>query len=200
MLLKFENVDFDYVKQTIDGLIMYTMCLRGVIEKENISNNQNIEISEKNVLLSLQAMVKGDDKVYDKFLDKLYEKAIKDNTSNEFKECFYYLNMISLFVTMKNLEDFRIIVSSTFNTMDEEGKIKSNYLYRDKNTVQENKTKIMYYNNLSFIYDPELKILNKTKEIACECINEALSRYYNVNTAISSFTDRFVKNKIKGGK
>ena len=195
MLLEFKNTDFEHVKQTINDMIMYIICLRNVIEQDNKSKNQEIEIPEKRFLLSLQAMVKGDEKVYDTFLDELYEKAVQDNSTKELQQFFYHFNMLSLFMTMEDDGAFSTAVSSKLNLINEDGEIKTTYLYIDKNTVQEDKMKILYFNRLSFIYDLENKIINKTKKIANECINESLKKYYNIAKTTKSFAEKFAKSK-----
>ena len=128
MLLEFENTDFEHVKQTINDMIMYIMCLRNIIEKNNKSENQEIDVPEKRFLLSLQAMVKGDKEVYDTFLDELYEKVTKDDSSYELQHFFYHFDMLALFITMENDEDFMVAASSELNLINEDGEIKTTYL------------------------------------------------------------------------
>ena len=193
MLLEFKNTDFEHVKQTINDVIMFITCLRNVIEKHNKSNNQEIDVPEEKFLSILQAMAKGDEEVFDPFLDDLYEKAVKPDSTKELQQFFYHFNMLALFITMENDSAFQMAISSKLNLLNEEGEIKTTYLYRDKNTVQEDKTKILYINRLSFVYDPKNEILNKTKEIVKECINEMLAKYYNLTIDTESFAKKCTK-------
>ena len=52
MTLNFENVDFDYVEQTINGTILYCICSCNVINKEVN------DINENDLKLFLQSLAK----------------------------------------------------------------------------------------------------------------------------------------------
>lgn len=171
MILSFKNTDFDYVEQTINGMILYSMCSFGVINAEKNC------IKEDSFKLFLQALVKDDSVMYDKFLDDVYDKVNKSESSMELKKFFYSINKLYLLTKMTNRNDFRSAVESNYLVFNEQDtKVSITYLYRDKTTVQEKKENIMYYNSLNFIKGTKL-ILEKTKEIAVECVNKSLIKF-----------------------
>ena len=189
MILNFKKVDFDYVKQTIDGLIMYSVCLC------NIVNDEIKNINENKLKLFLQSLAKNDLENSEKMLTDFCSKA------RELKDNKYLINFVHSLKKMYFLnytneyEDFEFIVKSTYFIFNEkDNKIKKTYLYRDKTTTKGEEKDIVYYNDLTFIRDTKL-ILDKTKEIANECIEESLAKYYNIAKATKSFAEKFAKSK-----
>lgn len=191
ILLEFDNVDFDYIKEIINQRILNVVCLY------NIINDETRDLPERGVLLFLQAIIKNDEIVCDKFLNNLASKVNDINANKEINKtlainmenCFYFLDDLYVLANMEDRNDLRFAVTTAFDIISDDGKLNSVYLYKDKNTGT-------ICDSLNDMCDTKL-ILEETKKIIYDCINESLSKYYNINVATTNFVDKFLKEKGK---
>ena len=193
-VLKIDTVDFEHVEETINNAILYVFCLSNILEKEA----SDIEGFKKSNLIKFlgDCLADNNKKIVNEFLRNLPKSG---NVSETIKygtyKYFCSLVDIAILTNMANRNDFREIVESEFYVIDKDKKrTETTYLYRDKDTVNEEKPdEIVYHTSLSTILTTKL-ILEETKTVARQCVQEKLKEYsQDVGSALAEFEEIFVE-------
>ena len=193
-VLKIETVDFKHVEETINNTLLYVFCLSNILEKEA----SDIEGFKKSNLIKFLGdwLLNSDKEKYSKFMNDLPDfDNIPEKIHIGLARYFCSLLNIILATNMVDRNDFREIVESEFFVINKDKKrTETTYLYRDKNTVNEEKPdEIVYHTSLSTILTTKL-ILEKTKTIARQRVEEKLKEYsQDVGSALAEFEEIFVE-------